>query len=138
MGCYGIDLAFSNSSAVEQMIVAGNGCGGIRLFKGTVRESTVTQNDGVGIEVSNLSLLENNLVENNSTEGMKESDPGGGSIVQGNRIIGNGEWGLRLGSRTGYSNNILFDNNGVSNEPAMQITGGLKLGENLCEGVPCP
>jgi parallel beta-helix repeat protein len=159
-GVYGggngsVGIQVGSSSVVQHNTVSQAGGKGIDVGSGsTVTDNTADSCAQAGISASAGSVLANNTVSGNSQDGI---DVGEGSTVRGNSARGNsangistgvgsvvidntasnnGGPGLLLGDGAGYGNNVLNGNNGGNNQA--QVTGGIKLGSNVCGTILCP
>ncbi len=118
-----------SSGTVSGSIANSNGGHGIDVSNGgTVSSSFANYNEGHGIFVGGSGTVSGNSANHNAYAGIFVSF----CIVNGNAARSNGTWGLRLESRAGYTNNVLWDN------PSGDVAGGVNLGHNLCSGVLCP
>jgi hypothetical protein len=103
-----IGIAASSGSRVLRSEVSGNGQAGIDLSTGSaVLDSSVSGNGGAGIDATN------------------------GSLVARSSVRANGGVGLELTLDAGYSRNVISNNGGV------EVSGGVDLGGNLCDGGGC-
>jgi hypothetical protein len=57
---------------------------------------------------------------------------GGVSVISANTASGNVGYDLNLAATDGYENNVLGLNSPAS------VSGGVQLGDNLCNGAFCP
>ena len=119
--------------AVYNGIVTGstatnNSMHGISLINGIVSGSRAIVNAYHGIEVGNIGTVNGNYASANGWDGIRVTK----GTVNGNSAVGNSQYGLELGGLAGYSNNVLSGNT------AGNVTGGVQIGDNLCEGILCP
>ena len=100
--------------------------------------SKANRNDGGGINTGGRSVVTGNSA-NNSTGG-DGIETGPGCTVIGNSANDNAGYGLRLGGRAGYANNVLDHNNGEPRGVRFnQVFDGVSMGTNICGGYPnCP
>lgn len=127
MGQIGILTSFG--SRVENMNVSSCGGTGISVGTGAVSNNTASSNGGSGISVSD-GRVSNNTASSNGGRGINVV----AGTVSNNTATGNASFGLNLGLNAGYVNNVLANNNGGGPE----VSGGVQLGNNLCNGVLCP
>jgi hypothetical protein len=145
MGNNGVNVI---SGSVEGVHAISNGSGGIVLNSGTVSNSTSTNNSGNGIYLRDGTVrgctatgngtngiylrtgtVSDSTSTNNFDDGIIVTE--GGSVVN-NKSNSNNAHGLYLGNSVGYVNNSLFNNSSGN------VTGGVKLGNNVCDTVLCP
>lgn len=119
---------------IENVSVAQNTLVGIAVGEGCVVSRNRSQGNGSGFLMFSPALLTANTAIWNIGAGIAEGSiyNGGGSIVS-NVIDGNGGVGLSLNTATGYSQNVLSNNNGGG----AQVTGGVSMGGNICSGSLC-
>ena len=130
MGFAGISLGPGKEARIERVHAAGNGSVGIAVGEGaTVTGCTSSRNSGGGILVSRASSVRDNLVFSNNVTGITTDVS---CLVAGNTSTANGSMGLDLGARTGYFNNVLSFNSGGA------VSGGVNLGQNMCDAALCP
>jgi hypothetical protein len=98
-----------------------------------VEQSQAVGNAGDGINASFNALLRGNVANFNGGDGLFAEQ---GSNVAGNTAADNVELGLRMTTGVGYAGNVL-DGNNAGATPQIQLTGGTRLGDNLCNGVIC-
>jgi len=102
--------------------------------QGNVIGNTVVSSTGNGIETVNVgSLVKDNTVMFNDGDGIHDNN--GASTVIGNHISVNKGYGLNLHAESGYVNNVIKTLTGTS---IGTVLGGVQMGTNLCDGVPCP
>lgn len=133
----GINAAGQNRVTVKNGLIIG--MGGQAVVVGT--QSTVsdvtatgdsTSGSGPVIQAQAGSLIVNNIVVNGLAAGIS---CGSACLVRGNILQNNSSFGIQLSdSSSGYAGNILQGNNGTF----PQISGGTKIGDNLCNGSLCP
>lgn len=111
---------------VENMRLVGNADGYIGEGQARIRNSTIARG-GNGIDCAEDCLIEQNVIAGNAGIGIRVS---AGAVVLGNVIAANGSYGLRSDfAKTGYGNNVLFDNNGFG----AQVGGApIQLHPNVC------
>jgi hypothetical protein len=111
----GINATGQNNVVIVDGIVTG--FGGTAVIAGdaaNISALTVTAN-GSGINCSIGSLVQGNIIHANTGEGLTFSDTTGG-----------------------YLGNVLQGNGGSTSPGATgQVTGGISLGHNLCNGAAC-
>jgi hypothetical protein len=130
MGFAGINLLLGKDVRIERVHVAGNGSLGIAAGDGsTVTGCTSSHNMGGGILVGNACSVTDNLAYANNVSGITANLS---CLVAGNTSTSNGVRGLDLGARTGYLNNALSFNSGGA------VSGGVNLGQNMCDAALCP
>lgn len=130
MGFAGIDSLVGKDARVERVHVAGNGAGGIVLGSGaTVVGCTSSHNGAGGIVVAEAASVRDNVVYGNKLTGILAGQQ---SLVAGNLSASNGGPGLDLGPLTGYRDNAMSLN------AVAAVTGGVNLGQNVCNGSLCP
>lgn len=119
---------------IENVSVAQNSLAGIAVGEGCVVSRNRSQGNGSGFLMFSPALLTGNTAIWNIGAGIAEGSiyNGGGSIVN-NVIDGNGGVGLSLNTATGYSQNVLSNNN----SGGAQVTGGVSMGGNICSGSLC-
>lgn len=142
----GIEYPLGGSIAVVQRnVVSFNNGTGIETGDTVmIKDNVVKNNDGSGIITGNAATIVNNTVENNSgPDGSIGIKTGSGSIVTGNSVRGHRTslsapgYGLQLANDSGYSNNVLTDNN--LGNTSQQVSGGIEIGINLCgANTSCP
>jgi len=146
MGAVGIDLG-NNSSLVQGIHADSNGSAGgagLLVFSGIVTHCTAAVNAGSGI-ASVDAVVSFNDVRLNGGRGIQ-----GGSIVNNNVAINNGEDGIInpalavnnvLEGNIGFGLNMLGGNGYMGNvmnaNSAGTVNGGKSLGQNLCNGASC-
>jgi len=142
-GATGIQISFG--SIVEHCVSASNRSVGISASGASITANAANDNGGHGISGSTAAISHNSTTFNegdgifatssNVSDNVSISNLGDGieasfgSNVQRNGVRGNTNFGLNLGSQTGYrENTITFDT----------INGGVNMGANLCGTTPCP
>jgi hypothetical protein len=130
---YGVDLQGS-SSEVDQLRVIGCGRTGIRVGgAGRVSRSFGGGNLGVGIDVGDGGIAENNEARANASIGIGVGGARLSALATGNRALDNGGPGVSV-----YSTEVLVTRNVASdNLGGSQIAGGRSLGDNLCTATLC-
>lgn len=125
--------------AGEGCLINGNTLGPTQAFGiGAGDGSIVTGNSiektsqGPGIAVSNSCIVTGNSVKN-CGEGIKADE---GNIITGNSIDNCIGFGLNLGQSSGYGNNVCVGNN--SGNTNSQVSGGIRISENVCGTSLCP
>ena len=124
---------FGDSILVEYMHVRSNGSHGISVGaldtpfvaqNQIVQHNNVQQNGQWGINVGG-GLVSDNVSTQNHVDGV--------SLVQGlcsnNTLMSNGRIGLHCSG--GSHGNVMQSN-------ATNVSGGVNLGQNLCDGTACP
>ncbi len=147
-------IALGESGRVSDCTSNGNGGTGIQAsFYSIVRDSVANENGEEGIRVESSGVVTGNVVRANAEEGIFAS----GALIQGNQVVGNGAAGIRcsnagtvIGNRVvsndgfglqmtncGYGENVMASNNNllVSTD---EVSGGVSLGINRCDGSLCP
>ncbi len=136
MGGHGVAL-FGRNSRVERLRAVSNGGVGIEAQTffdpdesggHTVNFNIAVRNHASGIGAGRSSIVTGNVAVLNGGTGIIVL---AGSTVTGNTARNNGKFGLALEDETGYTQNVL------SNNSAGAVTGGMSLGQNLCDGVVC-
>jgi len=131
MGRTGVSVG--TNSRVEQVIVQSNGGDGIVADSSSVVTGChATGNGGDGIFV-NSGAVTNNVADHNGSVGIAAN----ASTVVNNEAFRNAGVGLFLDTLSGYTNNVLNDNNGGNTQP--QVANGIQMGTNICGGdTICP
>ena len=134
-------------ATAERCIVTGNVANengnGINMnSQGVVSGNTVNFNKEDGISCANNCTVTGNTAHGNGF-GTPSSAPTArgivtntGSTLIGNTVSDNKGFGLLMVTNVGFVNNVLNGNNGGNANP--QLSGGIKLGSNICGGVLCP
>jgi parallel beta-helix repeat protein len=123
---------FCHSCTVKDNTVISNGSIGVNSAESTVLGNTVSRNGSVGINCDGCTVKDNTVIRN-GFHGISSFN----STVQSNTAFGNTGFGLDLNFQSGYSNNVLNQNNG-GNDNA-QVNDGIEIGTNLCGGdTICP
>ncbi len=131
MGGYGLSL--DQNVHVENVMIVDNG-DGMFFSSGRVIDCTISGNDGDGIYVAlfpSSGIIRGNFIHSNGGRGIFQDFAGDGLIID-NHISLNGGPGMQL-LGSGYGNNVLSYNNGGG----AQVTGGVALSNNLCNGGSC-
>jgi parallel beta-helix repeat protein len=115
-----------DGSTVSGNTARDNGGAGIISSGGTVRGNTAFGNGGTGISAGGT--VSGNTAFGNNGDGIQAGD---GSTVSGNAVRANADFGLRLLGTSGYTQNVMEDNDDGP------VEGGISLGHNLCQGVIC-
>lgn len=139
----GNGISVGNASLVKGNRANRNGQKGIEVSEGgaygpwsaaLVIDNVAMDNGNDGINTRVGSTIKNNIVNNNGYDGI---DAHAASLVSENTTRGNGEFGLRLGERVGYTQNVITDNGAGNAYP--QVSGGIEMGTNLCgTNTTCP
>jgi hypothetical protein len=126
------------------------GAAGIKGATATViRDSVAYFNAGSGITAAQASSVQSCSTYNNGGDGigvigatvtgcgarLNGADgisSGGVSVISANTASGNVGYDLNLAATDGYDNNVLGLNSPAS------VSGGVQLGDNLCNGAFCP
>lgn len=126
----------SSSIMLTNSIVTGNFQGGVAL-RGracTVTDSSISDNNFLGLAVGTSSIVRGNTIENTQGIGLIA---GSGSLVSGNTARENFDLGFELAADAAYRENVLVNNAGGPSDP--QVTGGIQIGTNLCgNDTTCP
>jgi parallel beta-helix repeat protein len=134
-GVGGTGVSIGGHSRVEGVRIISNGGGGIAgNFSSTVTGNTVNSNGSTGISLGSGCTVSGNTVNNNGAAGITAQV---GSTVIGNTIRGNVGLGLTLGAigaTCGYGSNVLTGNN----TGGTQVSGGVQIGQNICNSALCP
>jgi len=120
-------------NVLSRNVISTNSLAGIFGGPGNVVEGNSIQTNGRGIDIGGGCLIRGNTVGNNLGTGVKSGDDCmvlNNSLVK-NAIFNPGQFQLELGV-SGYRGNIVVSGS------AMLISGGVNLGDNLCDGVACP
>lgn len=130
----------SASGTIHGCRVTRNGDAGIACNSALVLDNLVTFNGRAGISCTGHPVIRGNRVTDNGNAGTSPGIDGANGLVTGNLIVLNRAAGLTGTSDLAYGDNVLRDNNSASGSstPANQVTQGVQIGPNLCQGVPCP
>ena len=120
---------------------AGPSGAGILVGDGSVIHCTAEYNRGDGILGGNVSfsdvsvngrngILFAKVASNNSVSGNGQTGIQDAYLALNNAVSLNAGFGIAAGSQHGYRGNMLSQNGGF-------FSGGVSLGENLCNGVAC-
>lgn len=137
----GINATGQNQVTVKNGIVTGMGGPAVIVgAQSTVSDITAagdsSSGSGAVIQAGNNSLVVNNTVVGGGGAGISS---GASSLARGNILQNNSSFGLLLSDATSaYAGNVLQGNNGNSSTPSGQISGGTRIGDNLCNGALCP
>lgn len=127
---------FSGRAVIENMRILSNGRNLDLSAESQVRNSTIANGGGSGVEPGircfARCLIEQNIITGHTGSGIKTE--AGGTVVLGNVITGNGFDGIQSSEhKSGYGDNILVDNG-----PGGQVSGLVSpLHPNACEPA-CP
>ncbi len=133
MGHSGISA--SESVRISEMTIYGNGGNGITGSGGTLIERCVIDRNGIdGISIASgqvgATVIQGNSVQRNGQVGIHTPV----AIVKDNGVKQNGSFGFE-GTSAALSGNNFYNNNSFGD----QISGGVEIGENLCDGsTTCP
>jgi hypothetical protein len=139
---YGI-LLNSGGTVLHNVVIA-NGYVGIAAlsYDSVVSGNTIEANGfdstlGVGAGIWGAGQISNNTVVENAEGIAVLSDP---TSIVGNTIGKNSSFGITDGTPfLSYGNNQFFGNNETTPpHPGNQVQGGVQMGPNICDGVPCP
>jgi parallel beta-helix repeat protein len=133
-GVGGAGVRVGGHSRVEGVHAISNGGGGIGVsFSSLVVGNVVNSNGGNGISLGSGCTATGNTVNDNGAIGIIAQ---AGSTLIGNTVRGNVFVGFSLGGigASGYTNNVLNGNN----LGGAQVSGGVQMGTNVCNGVACP
>lgn len=159
-GLNGIQVG--NGSVVRSCRATQNGNDGIAGSAVVVFEGNSSDANGAaGVRTSTSSVVTNNTASSNGTEGFvvfagsnlrgnaatlnhqEGYAAGGACLLIGNTATGNTGVGMTLGPGSGFSQNVLTNNNG--GDANAQVNGsGTDLGANICgvagagNGIACP
>ena len=92
----------------------------------------VLANAAAGLSLSNSNEIEvrDCIVADNGTTGIAVGE---NSLIVGNRVTGNGGFGIVMGAGSGYGGNLIGNNTGGT------ASGGVQMGTNVCNGnTTCP
>lgn len=132
-------IATQGGSIITNTTANRNGRIGINAGVGcTVTDSKANRNLGHGINVDLRSVVTNNTANVNGGDGINAANR---SVVIGNAASQNDRYGLFLRTGTGYSQNVLSENNGTGpNNRLNQVSGGIQMGANtnICGNSYCP
>ena len=133
MGDYGI--CAGRGSRFERVTAARNGGAGIYLVGGTVERCLTEDNQGSGIEGGvtegqHAVFVFDSVSLTNGEDGIQLNGSAKG-MVRGNVASFNVQVGLDLPAAVGFRENAMNNNN------ATWFTGGLSLGNNLCNTAAC-
>ena len=132
LGRFGISIT-GDSHLIEYIHARSNGGTGIDIVSSAddagsiVQFNTAQRNGGYGLFLSK-GIARHNVADVNGNAGIRLIK---GSVTN-NVATRNGFYGLDLGARVAYFDNML-DANGTA-----QVNGGFNMGRNLCGTVPCP
>ena len=132
MGSGGVSVV--GHSRIEGVHAINNGGAGIEASVGSVASGNTANSNGIGgIALGFGCTVTGNTANNNAGFGISARE---GSTVIGNTMRGNQGVGLNLpgGSASGYATNVLSGNN----NGGAQVSGGLQMGTNICNGATCP
>jgi len=121
-------ILVNGGSVVSHNSVRDNGDLGINATYTTVSDNSVFGNGGHGINCSSCVVIDNSTGSNGTGATGSGIWCGAGCTVRGNSSVGNAQYGLHLGSPTGYRENVV-SSNGVGG-----VSGGTNQGNNLCSG----
>jgi hypothetical protein len=128
-GMGGIGILCGASCIIEQMHVTSNGYLGIVVNgSGIVRDNIVSYNQIGGIQINAGALVSHNFVDHNHGIGIFTNS--GATIIS--NVVGENVVGLILYPTTSYISNTIFLN------ASDNISGGVNLGQNLCDLSVCP
>jgi hypothetical protein len=113
---------------VIHTIARGNGDNGIHLVQGVISDSQSIGNGSSGFYMTGSVLLLRSASLSNGGPGVTNLTDG--SLV-GNTIIGNTGAGITVTAGTGYGQNV------ISGNATPQISGGVQMGGNVCNGAAC-
>ncbi len=149
-GLEGIRLSGDSNTIINSSSIS-NGGDGISVGEAKIIDSTANRNSGNGISAGDGSMIKNCMINSNEKSGINASastvvnniirrnnssayqggyagiDVGNGSIVEGNTVVSNFDWGISTyGIGSVIRDNIISGNNIDS----ANDQGGLRLGEN--------
>ncbi len=144
-----IDLG--NRAEIVRNSIFGNGGKSIVVAtRGQIQGNTISENASTSIQTNGESSITHNIIEFNGGAGISAasscqilhnvvvSNEGIGisassaSVLIGNSVSSNDGLGLSLDTNSGYSMNVLRSNSGG------QVSGGVQMGQNVCNGSLCP
>jgi len=128
-------LSLWQEACVRNVKVSSNNGNGIDFISGSILDCLVMNNGGWGIRAlfSDMGVIRGNTVSWNLGGGIKQQSTLGGLILDNQISFNVGGPGLELDAATAYGNNNLNANGGSA-----QVTGGVQIGVNLCNGAACP
>lgn len=138
LGHGGVNI-HGDSHLIERLHVRSNGGGGIRVTQSAdlggsiVQHNTVQRNAYAGIETYG-GVITNNIVDVNFHAIRVFA---GHALVSHNVVTRNAGDALYLTGQSGYLENV-FTGNGSDRFADPWPRGGDNLGQNLCDGQPCP
>jgi hypothetical protein len=121
----GVGIALTGGTLIRNT-AANNGTSGMVIGTGTVAHNTVTGNGTDGIQVQDSATVSHNASSGNAGDGILVLRSGS---VNHNTALDNGAFGLSLGGVTGFLGNVMTNNTGGC------VSGGVSLGQNLCDGI---
>jgi hypothetical protein len=125
----------SEDMRITNVAITSNGGNGISGQGGFVIEHCVIDRngyDGISLNAGQAggTVIQNNAVHRNAQVGIRA----GLAVVKDNGVKQNGSFGF-LGNAAALSGNDFYNNNSFGD----QISGGVEIGENLCDGTTtCP
>jgi Right handed beta helix region len=125
----------SDDMQIADVTITSNGGNGISGQGGFVIQRCVIDRngyDGISLNAGQVgaTVISNNAVHRNAQVGIRA----GLAVVKDNGVKQNGSFGF-LGSSAALSGNDFYNNNSFGD----QISGGVEIGENLCDGsTTCP
>ena len=138
MGAAGVNI-YGDSHLLERLHVRSNGGGGIRIWHSAdlgssiVQHNTAQRNAYVGIETFG-GVITNNTIDVNF-HAIRVF--GSSALVSHNVVTRNAGDALTATPGTGYLANVFTANGGAVWTDPWPV-GGHNLGQNLCDGQPCP
>jgi hypothetical protein len=131
-----VGISPGEEALVSHCTALNNGLNGISVGgRSVVTHSTANDNQGNGVAAAGISLglgsiAVNNTAFSNDGTGIRCSAR---CTVLGNNVGNNGNFGLVLGSNSGYANNVITVNTGGT------VSGGVEIGGNVCDtNAICP
>lgn len=128
-----LGMYIGTSSQIVGCFSDSNGYGGFRAGDNVlIQNCTAGSNAVYGIYLEGTGgIVSGCLSQGNGTQGF---NVGVQALVTGCVATGNNEEGLTLGANSAYSNCVFAGNN----NGGAQVSGGIQIGKNVCNGVACP
>jgi len=124
----------TNTCQISKAIASFNGTSGIAAGGGSVISGNSLFRNGNGISVISSSAIGNTVQASTGIGIFSQS-----SLVKDNVVRSSTSYGLQISIESGYSGNILQDNNGGNASPQIfPGVGSRNLGQNMCGTALCP
>lgn len=152
----GSGVSAAGQTSIRNGRIQGMGSSGINGSENVrIADVTIVGNGGNGISGSGGFLIEGCLIDSNGFDGINlGAGQVGATVIQGNGVLRNAQVGIRapiavvkdngikqngsfgfLGTSAALSGNDFYNNNSFGD----QISGGVEIGENVCDGsTTCP